>query len=105
VNKLSELLQKRFAASPQSKRAQNHADLLLRKDEILEQSQLGWSLRTIWNTLKDAGEITCAYSTFLNHIHRLQKSQSPPPKTELSTPKQRKEFTWDPTPNREELIG
>ena len=80
MKKLSELLKMRFAASPQSKRAQNHADLLLRKDEIFEQSKLGWSLRTIWNTLKDAGEISCAYSTFLNHIHRLQKSQSPAPK-------------------------
>ena len=63
-----------YQERPQFKRAQNHADLLLRKDEIFEQSQLGWSLRTIWNTLKDAGEISCAYSTFLNHIHRLQKS-------------------------------
>ena len=105
MKKLSELLQKRFAASPQSKRAQNHTDLLLRKDEIFEQSRLGWSLRTIWHTLKDAGEISCAYSTFLNHIHRLQKNQCPtPPKIEPSTPKQRKEFTWDPTPNIEELI-
>jgi hypothetical protein len=61
---------------------------------------------TIWNALTDAGELTCAYSTFLNHVHWLQKIESPaPPNTEAITPKKRKEFVWDPTHrSKEELI-
>jgi hypothetical protein len=110
VKKLSELLEKSFAASPsaspQFKRAQNRGDVILRKDEIMAEVANGWSLRTIWKALKDAGELTCAYSTFLNHVHRLQKNETPAqPKTEAITPKKRKEFVWDPTPrNKEELI-
>jgi hypothetical protein len=106
VKKLSELLEKSFAASSQFKRAQNRGDVILRKDEIMAEVANGWSLRTIWKALKDAGELTCAYSTFLNHVHRLQKNEPPAqPKTDAITPKKRKEFVWDATPrSKEELI-
>jgi hypothetical protein len=108
VKKLSDLLEKSFQASPQFKRAQNRSDLMLRKDEIFEQCQRGWSLRTIWKALKDAGELTCAYSTFLNHVRRLQldNGKSPAqPATAAITPKQKREFTWDPTPrSMEDLV-
>ena len=70
---------------------------MLRKDEIFEQCQRGWSLRTIWKALKDAGELTCAYSTFLNHVHRLQKNESPaPPNTEANHTKKTKRVCLGP---------
>ena len=108
MKKLSDLLEKSFQASPQFKRAQNRSDLILRKDEIFEQCQRGWSLRTIWKALKDAGELTCAYSTFLNHVRRLQQDNGKnpaQPATAAITPKQKREFTWDPTPrSMEDLV-
>jgi uncharacterized protein DUF5338 len=107
VKTLSELLEKSFQASPQFKRAKNRGDLMLRKDEIFEQCQRGWSLRTIWKALTDAGELTCAYSTFLNHVRRLQQDSGKnpaPPRAAAITPKKEKNFAWNPTPNKEELI-
>jgi hypothetical protein len=46
-------------------------------------------------------EISCSYKTFVAHVRRLQRQTA---KTEPITPKKRKEFTWDSTPNKDELI-
>jgi len=63
----------------------------------------GWSLRAIWTALSEHKELTCGYKTFIAHVRRLQQAATT--ETKAITPEKRKEFTWDPTPNREELIG
>jgi hypothetical protein len=62
-----------------------------------------WSLRAIWTALSEHKELTCGYKTFIAHVRRLQQQAATTPKA--ITPEKRKGFTWDPTPNREELIG
>jgi hypothetical protein len=64
----------------------------------------GWSLRAIWTALSEHKELTCGYKTFIAHVRRLQQ-QAATTETKAITPEKRKGFTWDPTPNREELIG
>jgi len=44
---------------------------MMRRDEILAELRNGWAMRHIWKALRDAVEITCAYSTFVNQIHRI----------------------------------
>jgi len=45
-----------------------------------------------------------SYKTFVAHVRRLQH-QAATTQTKAITPEKQKGFTWDPTPNREELIG
>jgi hypothetical protein len=42
MEKLSELLRKSFPAKPESNHPKNRADILMRKDEILEAAAQGW---------------------------------------------------------------
>ena len=96
--KLSDLLQKSFKETLMSKRAQARTDVVLRLAEIEEQSQNGWSLRAMWKVLKDNGEVACAYSTFVKHVQALRDSHS------NKQNKNTKEFSWNSTPNKQDLI-
>jgi hypothetical protein len=72
------------------------------KDKVVERRQAkGWSAAAIWKVLTKNKEISCSYKTFVAHVRRLQRQTIT---TEPSTPKKRKEFIWDSTPNKEELI-
>jgi Family of unknown function (DUF5338) len=98
---LSELLNTEFGNSLTAKRAQVRNEILVRGDEIQAELAKGWSAAAIWKVLIKNKEISCSYKTFVAHVRRLQRQTA---KTEPSTPKKRKEFTWDPTPNKDELI-
>jgi Family of unknown function (DUF5338) len=75
MEKLSELLRKSFPAKPESNHPKNRADILMRKDEILEAAAQGWPFRHIWKALRDAGELTCAYSTFMKRLNKTCKQE------------------------------
>ena len=92
---LSELLNTEFGNSLTAKRAQ------VRGEEIQAELAKGWSAAAIWKVLTKNKEISCSYKTFVAHVRRLQRQTIT---TEPSTPKKRKEFIWDSTPNKEELI-
>ncbi len=47
----------------------------MRKDEILEAAAQGWPFRHIWKALRDAGELTCAYSTFMKRLNKICKQE------------------------------
>ena len=85
-----------------AKRAQLRNEIVVRGDEILAELAKGWSLRAIWTALSERNELTGGYKTFIAHVRRSQQSATTP---KAITPEKRKGFTWDPTPNREELIG
>ena len=101
---LSELLHTEFGNSLTAKRAQVRKEILVRGEEIQTELVKGWSAAAIWKVLTKNKEITCSYKTFVAHVRRLQQ-RAVTTETKAITPEKRKAFTWDPTPNREELIG
>ena len=101
MKQLSELLNTEFGNSLTAKRAQVRNEILVRGDEIQAELAKGWSAAAIWKVLTKNKEISCSYKTFVAHVRRLQRQTIT---TEPSTPKKRKEFIWDSTPNKEELI-
>ena len=101
MKQLSVLLKDSFGNSSTAKRAQLRNEILIRGDEILAEIAKGWSARAIWKVLTENKELTCSYKTFVAHVRRLQL------KTAASasiTPEKEKNFAWDPTPNKEDLI-
>src|SRR5208283_5358263 len=98
---LSELLNTEFGNSLTAKRAQVRNEILMRGEEIQAELAKGWSAAAIWKVLTKNKEISCSYKTFVAHVRRLQQAATTP---KAITPEKRKGFTWDPTPNREELI-
>jgi uncharacterized protein DUF5338 len=101
MKQLSELLKDQFGDSATAKRAQIRNEILIRGDEILTELAKGWSARAIWTVLHANKEITCGYKTFTAHVRRLQVKA---PASGAITPKKEKNFDWEPTPNKEELI-
>ena len=104
MKELSAILNEKYGNSASAKRAQLRNEILVRGDEILAELAKGWSLRAIWTALSERKELTCGYKTFIAHVRRLQQ-QAATTETKAITPEKQKGFTWDPTPNREELIG
>ena len=104
MKELSAILNEKYGNSASAKRAQLRNEILVRGDEILAELAKGWSLRAIWTALSERKELTCGYKTFIAHVRRLQH-QATTTQTKTITPEKQKGFTWDPTPNREELIG
>ncbi|MBV9644880.1 MAG: hypothetical protein JO334_15065 [Verrucomicrobia bacterium] len=98
---LSELLNTEFGNSPTAKRAQVRNEILVRGDEILAELAKGWSASAIWKVLTKNKEIACSYKTFVAHVRRLQVKA---PANVAATPKKEKNFAWNPTPNKEDLI-
>jgi hypothetical protein len=103
MKELSAILKEKYGNSATAKRAQLRNEIVVRGDEILAELANGWSLRAIWTALSERKELTCGYKTFIAHVRRLQQAATT--ETKAITPEKRKGFTWDPTPNREELIG
>jgi hypothetical protein len=98
---LASLLHEKYAkGSTTGKRAQIRNEILLRGPDILAELEKGWSIRSIWEVLRDAGEVTSSYKTFAGHVRRLQV-QAP---ASAITPKKEK-FEWNPTtPNKDDLV-
>jgi hypothetical protein len=98
---LSALLTAKFGhATTTGKRAQIRNEILLRGQDILTELEKGWSIRAIWEVLRENKELTCSYKTFAGHVRRLAAKRPP----NAITPKKKKSFTWDATPNKEDLV-
>src|ERR1700704_1510369 len=63
----------------------------IRREDILLELGKGWSMRAIWEVLRDNKEITCSYKTFAGHVRRLQVKAP----ASAITPEKEKNFTWD----------
>jgi hypothetical protein len=101
MKQLAALLRDKYAKSATGKRAHIRNQILVRGEEILAEIAKGWSARAIWEVLTESKEITCSYKTFVSHVRRLQVKASA---SGAVTPKKEKNFAWDPTPNKEELV-
>ena len=101
MKNLASLLKAKYGSETKpGKRAQIRNEILVRSNDILVELGKGWSVRAIWEVLRENKEITCTYKTFAGHIRRLQAKEP----ASAITPK-KEDFTWDSTtPSKEELI-
>ena len=101
MKELAKILKDKFGNSATARRAQLRNEILVRSNEILAELAKGWSLRAIWSALSESKEVTCGYKTFIGHVRRLQREATA---EKPITPKKEKDFTWNPTPKKEDLI-
>jgi Family of unknown function (DUF5338) len=101
MKELAALLRAKYEKSATGKRPQIRNEILVRQKEIVAELGKGWSVRAIWEVLTETKEITCSYKTFGRHVRRWQVKA---PASGAVTPKKEKNFSWEPTPNKEDLI-
>lgn len=119
---LSERIAERMAKRKPNKRALNLAAFLANKSDIEDALKDRWSVRSIWETLKAEGKIQVSYQAFNNyvnnHINRSDKPIEKDNSTIIETKKiddeeikpevketnKSTEFTFNATPNKEDLI-
>lgn len=94
-----------------SSRDQNRAVFLALRPEIAKAMQDGWSVMTIWRTLKDEDKITFSYQAFRLYVNKLVHPSAPPGSSSNQSgpsgtghPQKASGFTFNPIPNLEELI-
>lgn len=100
------------------------------KSDVQAALDSGYAMKTIWEHTKETGRLRCRYETFTQHVKRYIKAASataapvpvPPPDTQAkgakpnpratppaseplkSTPPTIGGFTYDATPNKEDLL-
>lgn len=94
-----------------SSRDQNRAVFLALRQEIAQAMQDGWSVMTIWRTLKHEGTITFSYQAFRLYVNKLLRPSASPGSSShrsgpsgTGQPQKASGFTFNPIPNLEELI-
>jgi len=114
AKKLTDRIAERVANRKPNRRAKNLAAFLANKTEIESALRDRWSVRVIWETLKSEGRISVSYQAFNNYVNQHIKTQSDIKEKTTATQKnepidvnkkrQLKGFTFDSTPNKEDLI-
>lgn len=93
-------------------------EFLAAKKNICDAIDAGYSLITIWEYLKENGQIGSTYETFRRHVHRFIKNEATPKnlirysqETRERSPHAAKRklpgtdgFTFDAKPNKKDLI-
>lgn len=125
TNELQEWAQKQDQSK--TKRQDSAAvAFLATKEDVIEAMEAGYSLRTIWQYLKEKGRITSSYETFRRHTKRFITAPKLTPVSTVSkvpetnttdsasnnkadnatviTQSENKGFSMNPTPNLEDLI-
>ena len=110
---LSERIRGKQPQKNSADKSVNKAIFLALKEDIKLALADGWSIKLIWETLKEEGKISFSYKTFCGYVARLiiaeqkanleentrdEKQVNSKPKNEL------KGFTFNPIPNPEELL-
>ncbi|WP_162571558.1 TraK family protein [Variovorax sp. SRS16] len=75
VDRVAKRLQER--GEPVVARAANRAVVLVHWQEIEETAEGGFSLRALWETLKEEGIVDFAYPTFVRHISAIRARAAP----------------------------
>ena len=114
TEELAEWVKRREASKPRQDR--NAVAFLAVRTDVQAAMDAGYSRKTIWEHLRETGKVSCRYETFLRlvqrHLKRRLVTQATPPVPEKpSSPAAKKSpppaagsFTFDPKPNKEELI-
>lgn len=113
-----------------TQRDKNLVAFLTVRDDVKMAVEAGYAVKTIWTNMRELKRIDFGYDTFLNYVNRQirrpqeKKSASStepklatttysntPPKVDVNIPREKTtkpntlpEFTFNPVPNREELI-
>jgi len=117
---LLDILAARAAKKPPNQKTRNRAAFLANIEEIRQALDNGWSVKDIWEALKEDGRIPFGYQAFLGYVKRLIRNQ---PATRGKTveetdpgnqvteglakeqkPEGIKGFKFDPIPKKEELF-
>ncbi len=109
-------LSERIAAKQMIKKASDKsvnkaAFLALKKDIALALAD-GWSIKLVWETLREEGKISFSYKTFCGYVARLIAAEKRPSqentkedeKAKSKTKTEIRGFTFNPKPNLEELL-
>jgi hypothetical protein len=111
-----------------ARRDQNLIAFMAVHDDTKAAIEAGYAVKTVWANLRETGRVDLSYKTFLNYVKRvirpLQKnggsaplkpggrldpSVTPPPRGHETTPVRvmplpTSGFTYNPVPNKEELL-
>lgn len=90
------------------KRTNAKTQFIVLKDEISEALDAGWSMKAIWETLSDEGQISFGYKAFRHYVLKLIKSVQENTKdgkqNKSKTTNAIKGFTFNPIPNPKDLL-
>ena len=109
-NSLSARIAAHVKQHPASPREHNLAVFLALLPEIRHAMDDGWAVATIWRTLRAEQKVTFSYQAFRLYVKKLIVA---PARARTSTPSLPREpvsakattgFTFNPIPNKEELI-
>lgn len=84
-----------------TQRNKNLVEFLAVSNDVKSAIESGFSVKTIWNNLYESKRIEFGYNTFLSYVNRTLRNVQ---KNKQMQPNHRPEFTFNPTPNREDLI-
>lgn len=120
LDELAEWVSKRKAKKP---RQDKHVVAFLAvKSDVKAALDAGYSMKTIWEYMRETGRLEYRYETFTQHVKRYIKapqaqpapggqkagekgsSTTPPATQEKSRPPQIGGFTFDATPKKEDLL-
>lgn len=113
---LSTRIQERAGSLRSLPREQHRATLLALRMEIRQAIDDGWSIRTIWRTLREERKVRTSYQAFRVQVKRLVQGHCRPLTTDASPPRTpsaptpaslvagRTGFTFEPTAHKEELF-
>ncbi len=114
-----------------TQRDKNLVAFLAVRDDVKMAVESGYAVKTIWTNMHELKRIDFGYDTFLNYVNRQIRrpqekksasstepksaattySNNTPPKVDVNKPAEKTtkqntlpEFTFNPVPNREELI-
>jgi hypothetical protein len=113
---LSTRIQERAGSSQGLPREQHRATILALRTEIAQAIDEGWSIRTIWRTLRDEHKVRTSYQAFRVQVKQLvqgrRRSVTTNPSSRRTQPKpmsaslgtSRPGFCFAPTAHKEDLV-
>lgn len=107
--RIAERAREKSACTPHS----NRAIILALRNDIQQALDDGWSVRAVYQTLYDESRVTFSYQAFRRYVNRIHLGKLA---TEKRPPRQPNKtafkssaapatgFSFNPTPNKEELL-
>ena len=108
---LSERIAERVKKDPGKSKRSNRMIFVALRGEIEKALNDGWTVKVIWETLREEEKVTFSYQAFNRYVKQLIKNQ-PPIQGEAVTdtpekpskPEGIKEFKFNANPKKEDLI-
>lgn len=93
---------------PNTRRDRNLTAFLEARDDVRAALAAGYAIKTIWSNMREAKRIPFGYDAFLHYVHRHVQEIPSSPSTGLKPPANAtagpRGFTFNPSPNKEELL-